>query len=74
MIDKPMIDRGSATWMRISGYISKELDELQSRNEQPIDEIQTATIRGEIKALRALLALGAPDVDISVYTKSRPLY
>jgi hypothetical protein len=51
------IDTRSATWIEIEAYLRKELQRLRERNDKNINAIETAHLRGEIKAVRGLLDL-----------------
>jgi len=45
-------------WYRLKAQLEKDLQALRERNDRPQDEMETATLRGHIKALRAIIALG----------------
>ena len=48
----------SPTWLTLRDHLREELASLHNRNEHTDNtEIETAAIRGEIKAIRKLLAL-----------------
>lgn len=68
---KPEIELGSATWKAIEAYADEQITNLRLRNDSEGNtETGTAVIRGQIKALKALLALGkAPAIDAD---ESRP--
>lgn len=54
-------DRESPLWRRLAGHMRAELAALREQNDAPqLDAIKTATIRGRIAQLKALLALGDP--------------
>jgi len=44
-------------WRNIKAWAKKELIKCRNKNESDLDKVETATVRGEIKTLRALLAL-----------------
>lgn len=51
------LERLSPLWQRIRLHLTDELDALRSKNDSPtLDDRQTALIRGEITALKKLLA------------------
>jgi hypothetical protein len=58
-------DRQSTTWHKVMEHCTARIDELRKRNDAPLSEQETASIRGEIKALKAIVSLDveAPDVD-----------
>ena len=62
---RPEIEPGSATWKAIESYADEQITNLRLRNDsEGHNEIATALIRGQIKALKALLALTkAPAID-----------
>jgi hypothetical protein len=51
------ISRDSSTWRLIAFHLDDRLKTLRERNDTPLDPIATATVRGEIKAIKELLAL-----------------
>jgi hypothetical protein len=51
------LDTFSGTWVFIRNHAEKEIARLRERNDARLDAAQTAELRGEIKALKALLAL-----------------
>lgn len=51
------IELQSAIWKKLYEYIEKERDLLRKRNDGAIDPIDTARLRGEIKAYNKLLDL-----------------
>lgn len=56
---KPEIEPGSATWKAIEAHANEKIASLRLSNDsEGNNEIATAVIRGQIKALKALLALG----------------
>jgi hypothetical protein len=62
---RPEIEPGSATWKAIELYVDERITNLRLSNDsEGLNEIATALIRGQIKALKALLALTkAPAID-----------
>lgn len=51
-------DRASSLWLRLATHLSDRLADARRRNDAPLSDIETAMLRGEIKSLRRLLALG----------------
>lgn len=51
-------DRNSPTWRKLRDHLQDRLQSLRARNDSDLDPIQTAKLRGEIKAIRNTLALG----------------
>lgn len=45
-------------WLRLKAHLEKQLQSLRERNDRPQAELETATLRGHIKCLRVILALG----------------
>jgi len=49
----------SQTWVRLEELLTGELGRLRSMNDDPsLTDIQTATLRGRIKQLKLILAMG----------------
>lgn len=62
------IDRSSVTWRKIKTHLEQRLHELRVKNDNDLDPISTARVRGAIKFVTDLLAQGetpapAPEVD-----------
>lgn len=47
-------------WIKLERYLRRRLEVARERNDTPMDAELTAMVRGEIKALKGLLALGRP--------------
>lgn len=45
-------------WARLKAHFETQLERLHVRNERQQTDLETATIRGEIKLLRRIIALG----------------
>lgn len=45
-------------WFKIKGHLEQRLERVRGLNDAPRPEAETAALRGEIKALKGLLALG----------------
>ena len=50
-------DFQSGLWLRLKDHLRAEIDTLRRKNDGDHDPVATAAIRGEIKALKKLLAL-----------------
>ena len=50
-------DAQTHTWAKLKKHIGAEIEKLRARNDSDLDPIKTAALRGEIKALKNLLAL-----------------
>lgn len=48
----------SEVWLKLSRYLERRLARARDRNDGPLPPDQTATVRGEIAALKGLLDLG----------------
>ena len=51
-------ERHHPFWMRLVAHLGEELRQLRGRNDGPLTEIETATLRGRIQCLKSLIALG----------------
>lgn len=62
MIDTPFqLDDGErrhVLWQRLKGHLEQRLARKRAENDKPLDEQQTARIRGHIECLKGLIALG----------------
>lgn len=47
-------------WHKLERYLRRRLEAARERNDGPLTADETAVLRGEIKALKGLLALGRP--------------
>lgn len=55
-------DRLQPVWLKLKAYLTQELEAARKRNDNPqLSEQDTAAIRGDIKRLKALLALNEDD-------------
>ena len=60
---KPLLDANdlqTAVWRKIKEHIEAKQAKARSRLENDLDPVETAKVRGELKAHRHLLALGSP--------------
>lgn len=56
------IERNSAMWLRLAEHLTARLNTHRAVNDSPKSEIETATLRGRIAELKAILSLGdVPD-------------
>ena len=51
-------DRSSGLWVRLKAHLEARLQDARRKNDGPLNEYDTATLRGEIKTLRHLIGLG----------------
>lgn len=51
-------DKAQGLWLRLSNHLNDRLEECRRRNDGPLTEIETARLRGEIKCLKYIIALG----------------
>ena len=58
-------DRHSATWQKIKQWAEEEINFLRIKNDGALDELTTASIRGEIRALKKLVAVEIPPPDLA---------
>ena len=57
-------ERHHPLWTRHSAHLTERLRELRGRNDGPLNELETATLRGQINCLKGLIALGDdPPID-----------
>lgn len=55
------MDKVSTTWLRLKKHLESELAIARLKNDdEKLDPIQTAMIRGRIKTLKSILALETP--------------
>lgn len=54
---KPAIEQDSATWLAIVEWAETRLESLRKKNDGNLEAIQTAHLRGQIAALKTILAL-----------------
>jgi hypothetical protein len=51
-------DKASSLWLRLCVHLEDRLADARQRNDKSLSEQETATLRGEIKSLKRLRALG----------------
>lgn len=62
--DTGRLEPGSDTWLYLSTWAADEIARLREKNDSnKLDTIMTAELRGQIKALKRMLALGNPKAD-----------
>lgn len=54
----------STAWSAIANHLTSELARLRLANDTPRDLVETNLIRGEIRAVKSLLALANPEAPI----------
>jgi hypothetical protein len=52
-------DKAQGLWVRLKAHLAERLADLRVRNDAALTESETATLRGEIKALKHIIALDA---------------
>ena len=50
----------SALWIKLASHYKSRLETLRAKNDGHLSELETARLRGEIKAVKHFLALGEP--------------
>lgn len=53
----------SPLWLKLQAHMESELALLRERNDQDLDPIKTATLRGKASAVKAFLLLAEPPGD-----------
>lgn len=51
-------ERHHPLWVRLSAHLTQKVNNLRAQNDGPLSQDQTATMRGQINALKAIIALG----------------
>lgn len=54
-------DRQSPTWRKLKKHFESRLAEMRAKNDNDLDVIATAKLRGSIRVVQELLALGDQD-------------
>ena len=52
------VEKNSQVWFRIAAYLTEQLRIARARNDHMMHEQETWMLRGDIKRLKLLLALG----------------
>jgi hypothetical protein len=56
--DLTAVERASSTWIKCEAFLTDRLKKLREKNDRTMPPDETAQVRGEIAALKALLRLG----------------
>lgn len=51
-------DKAQGLWVRLRAHLEYRLDDARRRNDGPLSDYATASLRGEIKTLKRIIALG----------------
>ena len=51
------VDTASDTWLDVEKWAKREITRLREMNDNDLDTAETSSVRGEIKALKKVLAL-----------------
>lgn len=51
------IDFTGATWLQVAAWANERIDTWRRMNDGELDPVKTATLRGQIKALKELTGL-----------------
>ena len=51
-------DKASSLWLRLCAHFEDRLSDARRRNVNLLSEAETAALRGEIRALKRIIALG----------------
>lgn len=51
-------ERHSALWKKLTEHLTERMNEARRRNDNDLNEIETARLRGRIKELSYLVSLG----------------
>lgn len=52
-------ERHHPLWLKLEAHLQARVAILRAKNDGPLDALQTATIRGQITEVKALLSYGA---------------
>lgn len=61
------IDFTSGAWQQITRWAESELDRARKQNDGELDDLQTASVRGEIKFIKKLLSLPKVSAAMAAY-------
>ena len=53
------VERHHPLWLKLEAHLQARVAILRAKNDGPLDALQTATIRGQITEVKALLSYGA---------------
>lgn len=66
-------ERTTGLWLKLKGHLEARLQRARVRNDGNLSPDETALVRGEIKALKGLLALGSDELPpIPTAVETRP--
>lgn len=51
-------DKAQGLWVRLKAHLEDRLAAVRKRNDNPLTESETAVLRGEIRTLKHIIALG----------------
>lgn len=51
-------DKAQGLWLRLKGHMQEQLAQARQRNDAAMSESDTASLRGEIRCLKRIIALG----------------
>lgn len=51
------IDFNSATWLQVADWARTRVDALRAKNDGDLDAVETARVRGQLKAFKELIGL-----------------
>lgn len=51
-------DKAQSLWVRLKAHLEERLAAVRKRNDNPLTESETAVLRGEIRTLKHIIALG----------------
>lgn len=66
------VNRLSPEWLTVERYINERIAELHLRLENPMDLSETSLIRGQIRALRDLIASAQPTPALDAEEDTHP--
>ena len=55
-------ERASALWQKLEAHLRERLNMARLKNDGELSEVETARLRGQIFALKSLIALGRDSV------------
>jgi len=55
-------ERNHPLWRKLETHLQNRVVILRAKNDGPLDALQTATIRGQITEVKALLSYGAVQI------------
>lgn len=61
------LDVTSGVWVKLKQHYEGRLSMLRAKNDNQLDEIETATVRGMIRVYKEMLEAGKPAENITIY-------